>query len=180
MMEVSRVELPTGQVVTVEHPEDWPEYKVKAFAELNAPAATRTQSTEGTDNKDDEVTTGDLVKLGLSRFAVQFIPDTFLISNKDLFKLENAGVTQERAARRMAGVPAQAELGFGQEMIAGLADPLTLIGVPVKQGVGALMKAAVPAVTSSVPPMYMSPRELIKARVAIAPPLLEPRNLIRP
>jgi hypothetical protein len=150
MMEVSRVELPTGQVVTVEHPEEWPEYKVKAFAELNAPAATRTQSTEGTDNKDDEVTTGDLVKLGLSRFAVQFIPDTFLISNEDLFKVENAGVTQERAARRMAGVPAEAELGFGQEMIAGLSDPFTLTGVPVKQGVGAFMKALVPAVTSTV------------------------------
>ena len=149
-LEVSRVELPTGQVVNVEHPEDWPDYKVTAFAELNAPAATRTQSSKGTDNKDDTVTTADLVKLGLSRFATQVIPDTFLISNEDLFNVEYAGVAQERSARNMAGVPQDAELGFGQEMIAGLADPLTLTGFPVRQGLTGLSKAAVPAVTSTV------------------------------
>jgi len=85
-MEISRVELPTGQVVTVEHPEDWPEYKVTAFAELNAPSAVRTEAPSGTDNKDDDVTTVDAIKLGLARTAMQFIPDTFLISNEELME----------------------------------------------------------------------------------------------
>lgn len=150
-METSRVELPDGQVVTVEHPDDWAEHKVIAFAELNAPQATRTDADTGpTDNKDDDLTTTDLVKLGLSRFAVQFIPDTFLISNEDLFKVENAGVVQERQAREMAGVPVDAELGLGQEIVAGLADPLTTVGSPIKSGVTAFMKGLIPATTSTV------------------------------
>jgi hypothetical protein len=158
-MEISRVELADGQVVTVEHPEDWPEYKVTSFARLNAPQAKRTESPTGPDNKDDDLTTGDLVKLGLSRFAVQLIPDTFLISNEEMVEsfrqaalgnVENAGVTQERAARQMAGVPEDAELGLGEEIVAGLADPLTTVGVPFKAGAMAIMKGLVPAVTSTV------------------------------
>ena len=149
-MEISRVELPDGQVVTVEHPDDWAEHKVIAFAELNAPQATRTESPTGTDNKDDSITTSDMVKLGLSRFAVQFIPDTFLVSNEDLFKVENAGVVQERQAREMAGVPVDAELGLGQEIVAGLADPLTTVGSPIKSGVTAFMKGLIPATTSTI------------------------------
>lgn len=158
-METSRVELADGQVVTVEHPDDWPEYKVTAFAELNAPQATRTDALTGTDNKDDDVTTMDMVKLGLSRFAVQFVPDTFLVSSQEFVQqlqqaqqgnVENAGVFQERKAREMAGVPVDAELGLGNEIVAGLADPLTTVGSPIKSGITAFMKGLIPATTSTV------------------------------
>lgn len=156
-MEISRVELPTGQVVTVEHPEDWPEYKVTAFAELNAPSAVRTNAPSGTDNKDDDVTTVDAIKLGLARTAMQFIPDTFLISNEELREsirqanrgnVENAGTFQERMARELAGVPVDAELGYGQEVIAGLADPLNVVGL--RGGVKSVLQGLVPTVTASV------------------------------
>lgn len=158
-MEVSRVELDNGQVVTVEHPEEWNESKILAFARLNAPEAKRTEAASGTDNKDDDVSTTDLIKLGLSRFAVQFIPDTFLMSNAEFIKqleeaqagnVEYAGAFAERKAREMAGVPQEAELGFGQEVTAGLADPLTFVGTPVRSGLTALTKALIPATTSTV------------------------------
>jgi len=156
-MEISRVELPTGQVVTVEHPEDWPEYKVTAFAELNAPSAVRTEAPSGTDNKDDDVTTVDAIKLGLARTAMQFIPDTFLISNEELMEsirqaklgnVENAGTFQERKARELAGVPVDAELGYGQEVVAGLADPLNVVGL--RGGVKSVLQGLVPTVAASV------------------------------
>jgi hypothetical protein len=159
-MEVSRVELDDGQVVTVEHPEDWNENKVIAFARLNSSQARRTEAVEGTDNKDDEVSTADLVKLGLSRFAVQFVPDVFLTSrgerNKAIRealeggKVEYAGDFAERKAREMSGVPQEAQLSYGQEVIAGLSDPLTAAGVPLRSGVTALAKALTPAVASTV------------------------------
>ena len=158
-MEISRVELDDGQVVTIEHPEEWPESKILAFARLNAPSAKRTEAPSGTDNKDDEVSTTDLVKLGLSRFAVQFIPDTFLVSNGELLKqleeakagrVEYGGVIQERQAREMAGIPQEAKLTYGQEVIAGLSDPFTAVGVPVKAGITAAAKALVPATVSTV------------------------------
>jgi len=158
-MEVSRVELDNGQVVTVEHPEEWNESKILAFARLNAPEAKRTEAASGTDNKDDEVSTTDLIKLGLSRFAVQFIPDTFLMSNGEFLKqleeaqkgsVEYAGAFAERKAREMAGVPQEAQLTYGQEITAGLADPLTLTGVPVKAGLTAATKALIPATASTV------------------------------
>ncbi len=112
-----------------------------------------------TDNKDDEVSTTDLIKLGLSRFAVQFIPDTFLMSNGEFLKqleeaqkgnVEYAGAFAERKAREMAGVPQEAQLTYGQEIMAGLADPLTLTGVPVKAGLTAATKALIPATASTV------------------------------
>jgi len=158
-MEISRVELADGQIVTVEHPDNWPEYKVTSFARLNAPQATRTGALAGTDNKDDNVTTMDMVKLGLSRFAVQFVPDTFLVSNEEFIQqlqqaqqgnVENAGVFQERKAREMAGVPVDAELDLGNEIVAGLSDPLTTVGSPIKSGIKAFMKGLIPATTSTV------------------------------
>ena len=157
-MEVSRVELDDGQVVTVEHPEEWSEDRILAFARLNAPEAKRTEAASGTDNKDDDVSTTDLVKLGLSRFAVQFIPDTFLMSNGEFIKqleeakagrVEYAGAVQERQAREMAGIPQEAQLGLGQEIVAGLADPLTLTGAPVRSGIAAAAKALIPATVST-------------------------------
>jgi|DEB0MinimDraft_6_1074348.scaffolds.fasta_scaffold06098_3 hypothetical protein len=157
-MEVSRVELDDGQVVTVEHPEEWSENKILAFARLNKPEAKRTEAASGTDNKDDDISTTDLVKLGLSRFAVQFIPDTFLMSNGEFIKqleeakagrVEYAGAVQERQAREMAGIPQEAQLGLGQEIIAGLADPLTLTGTPIRSGVTAAAKSLIPAAVST-------------------------------
>ena len=157
-MDTNRVELPDGRVVTVEHPDYWTEAQIIAFAELNAPQAKRTESPTGTDNKDDDITTGDMVKLGLSRMAVQLIPDTFLTSSEEFVQqlqqmeqgnVENAGVFQERKAREMAGVPVDAELGLGNEIVAGLADPLTTVGVPLKSGATALMKGLIPAITST-------------------------------
>jgi hypothetical protein len=158
-MEFSRVELDDGQVVTVEHPEEWPESKILAFARLNAPAAKRTEAASGTDNKDDEVSTTDLIKLGLSRFAVQFVPDTFLMSNAEFIKqleeakagkVEYAGDFAERKAREMAGVPQETQLTYGQEVKAGLADPLTFVGVPVKAGLTSLARGLIPATVSTV------------------------------
>ena len=158
-MEVSRVELDNGQVITVEHPKEWNENRILAFARLNAPQAKRTEAASGTDNKDDDVSTADLVKLGLSRFAVQFIPDTFLMSNGELLKqleeaqkgnVEYAGAFSERKAREMAGVSQEAQLRPGQEIVAGLADPLTLTGVPFRSGITAATKALIPAGVSTV------------------------------
>lgn len=163
MSKVSRVELDTGQVVTVDHPEEWPEHKVIAFAELNAPEATRTEAPSGTDNKDDTVTTGDLVALGVSRFAAQFVPDVFLISPSEMVEslvenqrqrdqglpVENTSVANERRAREMAGVPVDAELGFGQELVAALSDPLTATGAPLKRGVTSYLTGLIPGAAST-------------------------------
>jgi len=159
-MEVNRVELDDGRVVTVEHPEEWSEDRILAFARLNAPEAKRTEAASGTDNKDDEVSTTDLVKLGLSRFAVQFVPDVFLYSRGErqaeiekaltTGEVENAAVAQERKAREIAGVPADKQLDLSQEIVAGLSDPLTLAGTPVRSGVSALVKGLFPAVSSTV------------------------------
>jgi len=164
MSTVSRVELDTGQVVTVDHPEEWPEYKVIAFAELNAPEATRTEAPSGTDNKDDTVTMGDLLALGPARFAAQFVPDVFLISPSEMVEslvenqrqrdqglpVENTSVANERRAREMAGVPVDAELGFGQELVAAISDPLTATGAPLKRGVTSYLTGLIPGVASTV------------------------------
>ena len=164
MSTVSRVELDTGQVVTVDHPEEWPEYKVIAFAELNAPEATRTEAPSGTDNKDDTVTMGDLLSLGPARFAAQFVPDVFLISPSEMVEslvenqrqrdqglpVENTSVANERRAREMAGVPVDAELGFGQELVAAISDPLTATGAPLKRGVTNYLTGLIPGVASTV------------------------------
>jgi len=139
-MKVSRVELEDGQVVTVEHPEDWKSYKIEAFARLNAPSAKKTESSGATDNKEDDISTADLAKLGLSRFAVQFVPDVFLYSKEERARelnnalqgqgVENAALVNERMARRMAGVPEQAQLSTRQEVVAALSDPTALAAGP--------------------------------------------------
>ena len=113
---ISRVELSDGSVVTVEHPEKWDASQIKAFARLNKkPSKTKSVNTV-TDNADDanEISTADAVKLGLSRFAVQLIPDVFLLSSEERNKMmqkafeegsvENGGVFQERAASGSCGL----------------------------------------------------------------------------
>ena len=69
---ISRVELENGEVVTVEHPEKWTQNQITNFAILNAPDSKRTSeaSVSGPANKDDEITTKDLVGLGLARSAI--------------------------------------------------------------------------------------------------------------
>ena len=139
-MKVSRVELEDGQVVTVEHPENWEDFRVEAFARLNAPLAKKTESNGSTDNSEDDISTADLVKLGLSRFATQFVPDVFLYSKEERARelsnamqgqpVENAAAVNERLARRVAGVPEQAQLSTGQEVIASLSDPTALAAGP--------------------------------------------------
>ena len=173
----SRVDLGDGSVLTFAHPDDWSDAKIKAYARLNRSKATSTKSTDTpTDNKTDaeDITAFDLAKLGLSRFAVQFVPDVFLYSRDEtnaalersvgksegLFdtvgstmmegEAENPGAVKERKARQIAGVPVDAELGLGQEIIAGLSDPLTLAGTPIRAGVTKFLAGAVPAVTSTV------------------------------
>ena len=159
---ISRVELGDGSVVTVEHPEKWDASQIKAFARLNKkPSKTKSVNTV-TDNADDanEISTADAVKLGLSRFAVQFIPDVFLLSSEERNKMmqqafeegvvENGAVVQERSARQMAGIPEQAQLSFADELIAGISDPLTAAGTPLRKGVTSAIGALVPAVTSTV------------------------------
>lgn len=197
-MKVSRVELEDGNVVSVEHPDDWNEERIKAFARLNGPASKRTEQISGTDNADDDdITTTDLVKLALSRFAVEFIPDVFLMSREersqeredyrklvlepqaeerrkkglkwyslsDSFSLgpeaqaardkyyakyPQGGAKIEKQARQMAGIPQDAELTFSDEIIAGLADPLSLAGTPLRAGITPFVKAAFPAALSTM------------------------------
>ena len=69
---VSRVELANGEVISVEHPVEWPEEVVLAWAVNNQDQSKRTsQQTEiGPANKDDDVTVGDLVKLGFMRVGL--------------------------------------------------------------------------------------------------------------
>lgn len=159
---ISRVELDDGSVVNVAHPEGWPESKILAFARLNKKQATSTNSDTTTDNKADaeDITTADLLKLGLTRFAVQFVPDVFLYGRDErnaaiekaltTGEVENSAVVQERKAREIAGVPVDAELGLLQEVIAAGGDPLTFAGTPIRAGLTKFFAGAVPAAASTV------------------------------
>lgn len=85
---ISRVELDNGEVVSIEHPEGWTDLQITNYALLNAPQAKRTSQHDasGPANKDDEITNTDLVKLGIARFGIQFVPDVFLMSPEEFRK----------------------------------------------------------------------------------------------
>lgn len=140
---VSRVELANGEVISVEHPVEWPEEVVLAWAVNNQDQSKRTsQQTEiGPANKDDDVTVGDLVKLGFMRVGYQFVPDVFLLgpekwretmTQEDGFQQIEA--ITEAEARKKAGVPVDEELTFLQELATLPGDPLSYVGVsaPIK------------------------------------------------
>jgi hypothetical protein len=145
---ISRVELENGEVVTVEHPEKWTTSQITNFAILNAPDAKRTSnhSVSGPANKDDEVSTTDLIKLGLARFGLQFVPDTFLMTREEMKneiemlqrgeKVETPAQFAEREARELAGVPATANLTLTDEIIASFGDLTTYIGVKSPINIG--------------------------------------------
>lgn len=145
---LSRVELENGEIVTVEHPEKWTQDQITNFAILNAPESKRTSdySTSGVANKDDEITTKDLVGLGVARFGLQFIPDFFLMTTEEMTneveqiqrgeKVESPAQFAERKARELAGIPATTELTLTDEIIASFGDLTTYIGVKSPINVG--------------------------------------------
>jgi len=137
---VSTIEFSDGEIARVEHPEEWSKDKVLAWSRLNRQSLKTTGSSSGTDNKEDDPSVMDLLALGASRLAVQVIPDVFLVSKEERQadieralngkRTVNAGVYQERAARRMAGIPEDLELSAGQEVLAGFGDPTTFAAGP--------------------------------------------------
>ncbi|BCV05420.1 MAG: hypothetical protein CM15mV106_360 [uncultured marine virus] len=140
---VSRVELENGEVISVEHPVEWPEEVVLAWAVNNQDQSKRTsqQTDIGPANKDDDVTTGDLIKLGLMRFGYQFVPDVFLLGPEKWREtitqedgLQQIEAITEAEARKKSGVPVDEELTFLQELATLPGDPLSYVGVsaPVK------------------------------------------------
>ena len=169
---LSRVELDNGEVVTIEHPEKWTQDQITNFAILNAPESKRTSdySASGVANKDDEVTTKDLVGLGLARFGLQFIPDTFLMTvdemRNEVDKLQRGEQVEtpaqfaEREAREIAGVPTTANLTLTDEIIASFGDLTTYIGVksPINLGTkilpklkpGEFLSTLLPAATANI------------------------------
>ena len=169
---LSRVELDNGEVVTIEHPEKWTQDQITNFAILNAPESKRTSdySASGVANKDDEVTTKDLVGLGLARFGLQFIPDTFLMTvdemRNEVDKLQRGEQVEtpaqfaEREAREIAGVPTTANLTLTDEIIASFGDLTTYIGVksPINLGPkilpklkpGEFLSTLLPAATANI------------------------------
>lgn len=145
---ISRVELENGEVVTVEHPEKWTQNQITNFAILNASDSKRTSeaSVSGPANKDDEITTKDLVGLGLARFGLQFVPDTFLMSRKEMQneidmlqrgeKIESPMQFAEREARKASGIPATANLTVTDEILASFGDLTSYIGVKSPINIG--------------------------------------------
>jgi hypothetical protein len=169
---ISRVELENGEVVTVEHPEKWTQSQITNFAILNAADSKRTSesSTSGPANKDDEITTKDLIGLGLARFGLQFTPDTFLMTVDEMRnevdmlqrgeKVETPAQFAEREARELAGIPATANLTLTDEIIASFGDLTTYIGVksPINVGEkllrklqpGVFLSTLLPAATANI------------------------------
>jgi hypothetical protein len=169
---LSRVELDNGEIVTIEHPEKWTQDQITNFAILNAPESKRTSdySASGVANKDDEVTTKDLVGLGLARFGLQFIPDTFLMTvdemRNEVDKLQRGEQVEtpaqfaEREAREIVGVPTTANLTLTDEIIASFGDLTTYIGVksPINLGSkllpklkpGQFLSTLLPAATANI------------------------------
>ena len=151
---LSRVELDNGEIVTVEHPEKWTQDQITNFAILNAPESKRTSehSMSGPANKDDEITSSDLIKLGLARFSMDFIPDTFLMTREEMRseldklqrgeEVETISQFNERKARELAGVPAAANLSLTDEIIASFGDITSFIGVrsPINLGANLMNK----------------------------------------
>lgn len=145
---ISRVELDNGEVVSIEHPEKWTQSQITNFALLNAPESKRTSdySSSGVANKDDDITTKDLVGLGLARFGLQFVPDTFLMTVDEMRnevdkiqrgeKIESPAQFEEREARELAGIPATTNLTLTDEIIASFGDLTTYIGVKSPINVG--------------------------------------------
>lgn len=180
---ISTIEYNDGQVARIEHPEEWDQDKVLAWARLNREQTKTTGAASGTDNKEDDPGVLDLLSLGASRLAVQFIPDVFLVSREERQaeieralngqRTENAGVFQERAARRMAGIPENAELSLGQEVLAGFGDPTTFAAGPGRAGqkaIDTLAKQAVGAFSGPLQPVArQTATELVKRTAAVAP-----------
>lgn len=169
---LSRVELDNGEIVTIEHPEKWTQDQITNFAILNAPESKRTSdySASGVANKDDEVTTKDLVGLGLARFGLQFIPDTFLMTVDEMRnevdrlqrgeQVETPAQFAEREARELTGIPSTANLTITDEIIASFGDLTTYIGVksPINLGTkilpklkpGEFLSTLLPAATANI------------------------------
>ena len=180
---ISTIEFSDGQVARIEHPEEWDQDKVLAWARLNREQTKTTGSASGTDNKEDDLGVLDLLSLGASRLAVQVIPDVFLVSKEERQaeieralngkRVENAGVVQERAARRMAGIPENAELSIGQEILAGFGDPTTFAAGPGRAGqklIETLAKKAAGTFAGPVQPVArQTAGEVIKRTAAAAP-----------
>jgi len=162
---ISRVELDNGEVVSIEHPEEWSDLQITNYAALNSSQAKRTSQHDasGPANKDDEITNTDLVQLGLARFGIQFVPDIFLMSAEEFRRdadlafsgreRETPMQRDERLAREFAGIPEGAPLTLTQELFAAAGDPLSYMGVraPLRVAEGAIQRQVVPFLKTAIP-----------------------------
>ena len=111
----STVELSDGREVTVQHPEDWSEQRIKLWAMQNAP-----QPYDGRlSDRSDELSVFDLLQAGALDFALEFVPDSLIFgkfgADLSFEEYSNMGVReaqarQEEFIREFVGLPLEAAL----------------------------------------------------------------------
>ena len=136
----STVELSDGREVTVKHPKDWSQQRIKLWAMQNA-----SQPYDGRLNdRSDDISKIDLLQAGFWDFATEFIPDPLILGKGLNFIGFGAGLSTEEVMgmglresqarkeefiREFVGLPLEAELDTVDNTVRAFGDPTTLIGI---------------------------------------------------
>lgn len=120
----STVELEDGREITIEHPEEWSENRIKAFALSNVPPKYKDAVTDET----DPVTTQDLLLAGVMDAATGLVPDIFFGDNL-MATPDEVLAERESFIRDSLGIPSDYEMTTGDLITRALGDPMTYVGV---------------------------------------------------